>query len=556
MKHLHGLATAAPAGLVGALLASAAMAQTPPPPPAELLRFEAPQRPITLAQPNEAACRALLPAGAIPAYIPDSVVLEGATVFVPPDLADGFSFLTAPGAGAETATQVAAWIDCRYAGQGYVGARSQVVQTATGWRVRVREGKVARLEVVGANPTQEKFIRKAFADVQMNALLNARNLKRGADAASRYGFWGVAPSVTPAEAADSVVLVLTVSPGPPGVFVSAQNASAPTVGTWSGGASLIFSGMTPLQERNIIGVFHDLTGDRQWGVQISSQALLTRSGLEIKGDLATFEQTPDEKPPNQDTKGVTRLGRIEARHPLGLIAGPRSSLLFSGRAGLEAIDQNTDLRTGPATVRDRLRVVYTGVQADYRSANVAATGFVSLRKGLDDLGASREGDVLLSRVQADPAALVVRFEGQASIAAGGFLLEPRLRAQYSDKPLLQYEELTFGGLIGGRAVDPGALYGDSGISGTLDVYGPAWTLGPRVTVRPAAFIEGAWARNQDSFGPEEMSGVFGGGGLRLSLDGRWTLDLLYATPIGNTVGVPEQFVGPKVSVTVSGGISF
>jgi hemolysin activation/secretion protein len=150
----------------------------------------------------------------------------------------------------------------------------------------------------------------------------------------------------------------------------------------------------------------------------------------------------------------------------------------------------------------------------------------------------------------------VRFEGQASIAAGGFLLEPRLRAQYSDKPLLQYEELTFGGLIGGRAVDPGALYGDSGISGTLDVYGPAWTLGPRVTVRPAAFIEGAWARNQDSFGPEEMSGVFGGGGLRLSLDGRWTLDLLYATPIGNTVGVPEQFVGPKVSVTVSGGISF
>jgi hemolysin activation/secretion protein len=136
------------------------------------------------------------------------------------------------------------------------------------------------------------------------------------------------------------------------------------------------------------------------------------------------------------------------------------------------------------------------------------------------------------------------------------LIEPRLRAQVSDRPLLQYEEFTYGGLIGGRALDPGALYGDSGVSGSIDIYGPAATLGTRLAVRPAVFVEGAWAKNEDTVGPDEMSGTFAGGGVRFSLDGRWNLDLLYAAPVGDTVGVPTQFVGPKVSVGVSGGFSF
>jgi hemolysin activation/secretion protein len=426
----------------------------------------------------------------------------------------------------------------------------------------VREGRISGLSVQGADASQEAFIRRAFSDVKVGQLLNARDLKRGADAASRYGFWGVSPSVTPD--GEGVVLVLAVSPGPPGVFLSAQNASAETVGTWSGGASLIFGDLTPLHERTIIGVFHDLTGDAQRGAQISSQILMTRSGLELKGDLAIFEQSPDERLPNLDTDGTTRVGRLELRHPLGLVSNTRSSVLFAGRAGLEAIDQDTDLAEGPfsgnATVRDSLRVAYAGVQADYRTKNTTAYGYLSVRKGLSGLGASDEGDALLSRVDADPAALVLRFEGGASITSGGFLIEPRLRAQLSDSPLLQYEEFTYGGLIGGRALDPGALFGDSGVSGSVDLYGPAARLGDRFSIRPAAFVEGAWATNEDDIGPLidrlEKHGTFGGAGVRLSLDGRWNLDLLYAAPLGDTVGVPDQFVGPKVTVGISGGFTF
>ncbi|MBI1405634.1 MAG: hypothetical protein GC145_05865 [Caulobacter sp.] len=546
MKIMSGLA-AAPL----ALAASAALAQTPAPPQSEVLRFEAPQRPITLTLPGEAECRALLPAGAAPGSA--APALTGVTALSAADLSAGLAYLT-PGVDSATATKVAAWVDCRYAQAGYVGARSEVLRDGRGWRVRVREGRVSALEVQGGDASQEAFIRRAFADVKPGAPLNVGDLRRGLDAASRYGFWGVTPTVRNEE--DCVVLVLTVSPGPPGLFLSAQNASAPTVGTWSGGASLIFGDLTPLHERTIIGLFHDLTGDAQRGAQISSQVLLTGSGLEVKGDLAIFEQSPDERPPNLDTDGVTRVARLELRHPLGQLGGGNGAWLLSGRFGLEAIDQDTDLTTGPATVRDSLRVVYAGVQADYRAPGAAAYGYLSLRQGLDGLGASQQGDPLLSRAQADPGALVLRFEGQGAFNAGGVLIEPRLRAQVSDRPLLQYEEFTYGGLIGGRALDPGALYGDSGVSASIDIYGPAATLGTRLAVRPAAFVEGAWAKNEDTVGPDRMSGAFAGGGVRFSLDGRWNLDLLYAAPVGDTVGVPAQFVGPKVSVGVSGGFSF
>lgn len=541
-SYLAGLVAAAPLAL-----ASGAVAQTPPPPQSEVLRFEAPQRPIGVTLPSRAECEMLLPPHI--ENLTQGVQIEGATLLTQVELQTLTMHLTPEGA-----PKVAAWLDCHYASLGYVGARSSIALEGNFWKVRVREGRVTGLTVQGADASQEAFIRRAFSDVKPGALLNARDLRRGADAASRYGFWGVSPSIRPD--GEGVILVLAVSPGPPGIFLSAQNASAETVGTWSGGASLIFGDLTPLHERTIIGVFHDLTGDGQRGAQVSSQVLMTRSGLELKGDLAWFEQQPDERPPNLDTVGTTQVARLELRHPLGLASGPRSAVLFAGRLGIEGIDQDTDLTTGPPTVRDRLRVIYAGVQADYRGDGGSAFGYLSFRKGLDGLGASEQGDPFLSRVQAEPAAFVVRFEGQGSFTTGGFLLEPRLRAQISDSPLLQYEEFTYGGLIGGRALDPGALYGDSGVSGSLDIYGPAAKLGSRFAIRPAVFVEGAWARNEDTIGPDEMSGTFAGAGVRLSLDGRWNLDVLYAAPVGDTVGVPAQFVGPKVSVGVSGGFSF
>ncbi len=545
---------AAPIMLAASLISGAALAQTPGPSPAEVLRFQSPQKAITL-QSAPAACTAPSPAASGPAL--SGVSLEGSTRLSAAELSAGWSALLGQPADAGTADRLAAYLDCRYARAGYVAARAEVVRlTDGGWRVRVREGVVSELEVTGADEAGQAFIRRAFADVRSGRPLNVLDLKRGVDAASRFGFWGVAPSTRAAADGEGVVLVLAVSPGPPGLFLSAQNASADTVGTWSGGASLIFDGLTPLREHTIIGLFHDLTGDAQRGAQISSQALLSSSGLEVRGDLAVFEQKPDERPPNLDTKGLTRLARLELRHPLGLYSTPTGDLLVAGRLGLESVNQDTDLTTGPATARDRLRVVYAGVQADYRSEGASAWGFLSLRKGLDGLGASVEGDPLLSRIQADPAATVLRFEGQASILRGGLLIQPRLRAQKADRPLLQYEEFTYGGLIGGRALDPGALYGDSGVSGSVDIYGPAAELGPRITLRPAAFVEGALASNEDTVGPDSSHGLFAGGGLRMTLDGRWTLDILYATPVTDTVGVPDAFVGPKVSIGVSGGLSF
>jgi hemolysin activation/secretion protein len=134
-------AAAAPVMLAASLASGAALAQTPAPSPAEVLRFQSPQKAITL-QSAPAACPAPAPSESGPAL--SAVTLEGSTRLSAAALSTGWTALLGQPANAGTADQLAAYLDCRYAQAGYVAARAEVVRlTDGGWRVRVREGVVS-----------------------------------------------------------------------------------------------------------------------------------------------------------------------------------------------------------------------------------------------------------------------------------------------------------------------------------------------------------------------------------------------------------------------------
>jgi hemolysin activation/secretion protein len=140
-----------------------------------------------------------------------------------------------------------------------------------------------------------------------------------------------------------------------------------------------------------------------------------------------------------------------------------------------------------------------------------------------------------TRLEGDPTATVVR-----GGAYGEFRPVPRvtvalgLRGQWSNDPLLSFEEFSAGNYTAGRGYDPGTLLGDSGIGLQAELrFGSAVPTAPdEFRIEPYVFFDQAWVWNEDrvfSLPRQELSSV--GGGVRAAYGDRFRLDVLIAAPL-------------------------
>jgi hemolysin activation/secretion protein len=434
-------------------------------------------------------------------------------------------------------------LTCVWQEAGYPLARVRLEPMGGGrYRLAVEEGRVARVEIQGGTEAERDFVRRAFGGVGPDRTFDRNALHRGLALAQAYGVWGVEPVL------HGDVLVLKVQPAKPWVFASVQNLSGETVGRWSTGVTVGLHGITPLYESTQIGVFHGLFDDRQRGVQLSSDALLTHGGLGAHLDVSWFQEKPDETPPNLDVVGTTRLARFELDHPVR----STGESLARVKAGIEVVNQDTRLAAaGTPTLRDRLRVGYVGADFEGRKGDTRWRVDLAVRQGLDGLGASRAGDPLLSRPDADPQATVVRGSARLIHQLGKAELELRARGQWSGDALLAFEEFTYGGFEGGRGLDPSAIQGDRGIAVAAEFR----RQGPNIlggTLQGFGFLEAAKAWNEDAFGAREARALFAGGGLRLSYPNRLNIEASYAVPL-STENVPDRLAGPRFLIVVTKG---
>lgn len=443
--------------------------------------------------------------------------------------------------------RLAGRIACMARGKGVLSADAGIAQESPGvWKLTVREGRVEGIVVDTGDARLDNFLRKAFGQVKTGRPLDAAALRQGVAVANRQGVWSVSLKTAPSPSDPTAVTLIVDAPIPaPAVFASLQNNAPDSVGRWWGGATVIANGTTPAYDQTMIGAFSSLDGESQRGVQASSRVLLDDDGLAMRGEFSWFEQRPEEKG-LPDTRGTTRLARVELEKPLATAPG----VVVSGRAGVEAVSQRTELLGGPTTASDDLVVGYLGVHADRTAGESSQSADLSIRQGLDVAGASRPGDALLSRPDADPQATVVRAEASARRPLGSGTVQARVRGQWTEDPLVAYEEFTFGGAPGGRGLDPGAMYGDRGVAVGLDWFGPARDIGG-FEVSPIAFVEAAQAWNIDSYGPKKSRIALGGGGLRIKLSDRAQLDIVYARPVGKPKGVDEDRFEPRVLFTLT-----
>ncbi|HZZ30651.1 MAG TPA: ShlB/FhaC/HecB family hemolysin secretion/activation protein [Phenylobacterium sp.] len=315
---------------------------------------------------------------------------------------------------------------------------------------------------------------------------------------------------------------------------NAQNLGSKTVGPWGGLIRGDARSFTPFGENTTLVAFHTLDSNEQWVVQILEAARIGGDGLIARASAVYGESRPGDILQPLDLKSTSVVGNVELAYPL--IRRRRTNLNIAG--GFDLVDQQTDQGGGTLT-EDKARVLYARLDGDLRvyafDRPVTMNGALTLRKGLSGLGASQAGSDLLTHGFAIPDAWLVRGSGaMGAPLLGPFSGEIHVQAQYSEKPLMPYEQISLGDLSVGRGYDPAVVLGDSGAGASFDLRYDPIQLHPKVVAAPYLFFDVGSVRNNDAattgLTPSRTLRSFGAG-VTLRLANRANLDLTYAQPI-------------------------
>ncbi|MCW5761547.1 MAG: BamA/TamA family outer membrane protein, partial [Phenylobacterium sp.] len=150
---------------------------------------------------------------------------------------------------------------------------------------------------------------------------------------------------------------------------------------------------------------------------------------------------------------------------------------------------------------------------------------------LEGFGATKEGDVLLSRAEARPAAWVVQGSASAlTVVSPTVQLLARVEGQYSRQPLAAYEEYAVGSLTIGRGYDPAYISGDSALAASIEVRAGPFQPAAGWAFSPYAFFDVARTWDRDTGGrADTLSSA--GVGFQAPVRARWLLDVGYAQPL-------------------------
>lgn len=350
-----------------------------------------------------------------------------------------------------------------------------------------------------------------------------------------------------------VIGEVTVVHRPAAVDVTVQNLGSQELGRWGGLLRAELYGLTGLGDRTTIGVFSTAETSEQQTLQLGHDFRIGSDGLALGGQLTYSWASPDLGLPGVDISSRTLFASVEAAYPFIR----RQTRTLRGAIGLDIIDQDVAFNDIPIN-RDRLRVAFARLTFDalgLAAGNPAYTPGEPLwriglsaeaRQGLSILGASDDcgpgfalclapGAVPPTRLEGDPTATVFR-----SGIAGEYRPVPRLtiafdlRAQYSARPLLSFEEFSAGNYTAGRGYDPGALLGDSGVGFQAELrFGRRYPRRPDEFVfEPYLFFDRAWVWNEDqifALGRRKLSSV--GGGVRAAYGERFRIDIFVAEPL-------------------------
>jgi len=366
------------------------------------------------------------------------------------------------------------------------------------------------------------------------------------------------------DSAGALDLDVTVTRRAINVQAAVENTNSSTLGPWSGIARADFNSFTQYGDRTTLIVYSTLGNSEQEVVQILEQARIGSSGLYAAGSFAYGWSAPGGVLAPLGLQGRSLVGTVELDYPA--IRLRRRDLTFG--AGIDIIRQATDFKTGGVLNDDNLRVLWARADevenhewpdTPLGDLKFTAGTTLEIRKGVDIFGASQPGQPTLSRIQGQPDAWVERIEGHDLLSllppaeVPPLSLEIHFMGQYTDQPLLAYEQQAIGNLTIGRGYDPSSLTADRAIAVEFQPEIGPIQITPRVSVTPYGFYDIAYTSDLESgFSPVTVRSV--GGGVTFRLPYNLHADIAYADPLDKLfAGAPSK---PPARVLVQIAIAF
>lgn len=453
----------------------------------------------------------------------------------------------------------------------YVATIRVPEQTVVGHlHLEVVTGRIVSLRVRGDPGRSSKRIAALLARLQQIVPFNEVDGERVLLLAGDIPGISVTLELQPAPAGKLGDLVgeIAVERTPGAVYVNAQNYGSTQIGRYSGLVRGELYGLTGLADRTFLGVF--TTGDfkEQQVVQVGHDfEPFAASPLRVGGAFtyAWTKPTIANGGVGIDLESRSVLATLSASYPL--IRRRNRNLRLDG--GFDFIEQRTRSDGTPINT-DKLREFYLQLDGDAAGRSVGGlaprwrfAGGVEVRKDVDIFSATKQGQssggATPTRFEGDPQAFMVRAN---ALAEGRIPFGPQspyaitvsvdARGQYSNHPLLAFDEFAVGNLTIGRGYDPGATSGDRayGAATELRIGKPQALTRRDFAYELIGFFDVIHIDNLDSNMFEANRTLQSvGGGIRATWGSHGRIDILYAKPLDK--GLAIDTVKPPGRLLVS-----
>ena len=444
--------------------------------------------------------------------------------------------------------------NARLTAAGYVAAVRVPEQTIGAGKLtlEVVTARIVELRVRGEAGRSRRRIEGLLGRLKALDPLNNRDAERILLLAGDIPGIAVTLELSPAPngAPGDVIGDVTVERIPGTLLFNVQDYGSKQIGRFAGLARGELYGLTGLGDRTFISAFSTSDFKEQYVLQAGHDFLLTNGGLRLGGEFTYAWTRPSLQQfgGSVDLRSRALLATVQATQPVvrSLTANVTAGI------GFDLINQRVKSGTVPINL-DKLRVVFARVNGDIvdRVTNGLAPKYhfgagLEVRKGTSLLDATKRGGAGQS------GGFPTRFEGdpQAFELRGNVAVELRqrfgpdspyavtaavdARGQYSNHPLLAFEELSVGNLTTGRGYDPGATSGDRLVGGTFELRaGKPQALSRRdFSYEAVAFYDAVRLWNLDTGSTEnnrQLRSV--GGGARVSWGDHARLEVIYAHPM-------------------------
>lgn len=484
----------------------------------------------------------------------NQVILEGVTAFTQRELAAIYQPYLNQEVPLATLWMIAGQITERYRNAGYFLSRAYVpAQEIDGGIVTINvvEGYIAEVEIEDETLAERSLMQQLVKRIKQEKPLNAYDLESFILQMNALPGEEFRAFVDPIEGAEAGVTRLVLRPeGETGKgSVSVDNFGSRFLGPYQ--VALTYQdSCIPLQQTTLSAITSAPTDELQYAGFRHEVPIIPDLTIEFSGNYVTAHPGASLEPNDIQSNSVGLGLGIHWQ----LIRQRQENLLMS----LELTSQNTngDILDGNPLTRDRIRAV-RGKLAYDASDGWNGYNYVTLgaNHGLEMLGASKTGDVNLSRAEAEPDFITaqINYTRQQGIY-DHFMVIGQLAGQLASGPLFSAEEFGYGGQTFGRAYDPSEITGDQGLAASMELR--YLRLDPWQGIRgtPYVFYDIGKVWNEDT-GGVSASASSAGLGMRFNHSSGLSSNLGLAWPLTRRVENPiyGNRASPRIILQVSYG---